>query len=116
MLLSATPAFAVSDVGRSVDFFTATLGLEVVHADAGGAMLRRGPVSLSLWLADGAAKGAERELAGSVSCRIEVAGIDALHARCETRGCVHPNGPLAQTAWQTTEFSILDPDGNLVTF
>jgi catechol 2,3-dioxygenase-like lactoylglutathione lyase family enzyme len=60
--------------------------------------------------------GAESFLAGTGSCRIEVTGVDALYARCERRGVVHPNGTLGDTAWGTREFGALDPDGNLITF
>ena len=29
---------------------------------------------------------------------------------------IHPNDPLALKPWGNREFSIVDPDGNLVTF
>ena len=29
---------------------------------------------------------------------------------------IHPNGPLATKPWGQREFSLLDPDGNLLTF
>ncbi len=116
LFLSATPSFAVSDVARTVDFFVRVADVELLHVDDGGALLRRGGVTLALWLADGSARGAEPELAGSVSCAMEVAGVDALYAHCQDLGCVHPNGALKVTHWGTREFAVLDPDGNLVTF
>jgi catechol 2,3-dioxygenase-like lactoylglutathione lyase family enzyme len=114
--LSATPAFAVSDIQRSVAFYAEVLALEPVVAESGFALLRRDRVALSLWHADGSAPGAERELAGTVSCAIEVSAIDALHDQCLGFGCVHPNAPIHDTEWSTREFAILDPDNNLVTF
>lgn len=114
--LDATPAFAVSDVGRGVVFFTGVLGFAAVVADDSFALLRRDRVALSLWHADGSAPGAERELAGTVSCRIRVTDLDGWYAHCTAAGCVHSNGLLAQTAWGTREFHVLDPDHNLVTF
>jgi catechol 2,3-dioxygenase-like lactoylglutathione lyase family enzyme len=114
--LDATPAFAVSDVQRGVAFFTDVLGFTAVVADESFALLRRDRVALSLWLADGSAPGAERELAGTVSCSIRVTDLDGWFEHCTAAGCVHSNGPLTRTDWGTREFHVLDPDHNLITF
>ncbi len=114
--LSATPAFAVSNIDRSVAFFTAVLSFEAAVENDGFALLRRDRIALTLWLADGSAPGAERELAGTVSCRIEVTGIDSWYEQCRAAGCVHPNGHLSDTEWGTREFAVLDPDNNLISF
>ncbi len=114
--LAATPAFAVSDIERSVAFFEHSLGFDAVVVETGFALLRRDSVALSLWLADGSARGAERELAGTVSCRIEVSEVDDWFEHCSAVGCVHPNGHLRDTEWGTREFAVLDPDCNLVSF
>ncbi|MFM7685575.1 MAG: VOC family protein [Actinomycetota bacterium] len=114
--LEATPAFAVSEVARTVVFFVEVLGFECVVADASFALVRRDRVSLTMWHADGSAPGAERELAGSVSCRIRVTDIDEWYRHCSAAGCVHSNGPLADTDWGTREFHVLDPDHNLLSF
>jgi len=114
--LGATPAFAVSDLHRSVEFFRQVLHFDAVATEPGFALLRCDSVALTLWLADGSAKGAERELAGTVSCRIEVTGVDDWYGHCTAAGCVHPNGLLRDTEWGTREFAVLDPDNNLVTF
>ncbi|MFZ4721147.1 MAG: VOC family protein [Ilumatobacteraceae bacterium] len=114
--VSATPSFAVSDIARGVGFFVEKLGFEQVVADEGFAMVRRDRVALTLWLADDSAAGAERELAGTVSCRVEVREIDEWYRHCLSVGCVHSNGPLVATDWGTREFHVLDPDQNLVTF
>ncbi len=114
--LAATPAFAVSDIARGVSFFVDVLGFDAVVADDSFALVRRGRVALTMWLADGGAKGAERELAGTVSCRIEVRAIEGWYQHCLNMGCVHSNGPLAATDWGTLEFHVLDPDNNLISF
>lgn len=114
--LDATPAFAVSDVARGVAFFVEVLGFDKVVADGSFALVRRGRVALTMWHADGSAPGAERELAGSVSCRVQVTGIEDWYRHCSTSGCVHPNGAIADTDWGTREFHVLDPDHNLITF
>ncbi len=43
-------------------------------------------------------------------------GIEALFRALADPGVVHPNDPLALKPWGMREFSILDADGNLVTF
>ena len=85
--LSATPALAVSNIDRSVAFFTAVLSFEAAVENDGFALLRRDRIALTLWLADGSAP-----------------------------GCVHPNGHLSDTEWGTREFAVLDPDNNLISF
>ena len=45
---------------------------------------------------------------------IEVTGVDALYE--QLREHAHPNAHVHDTEWDTREFAVLDPDGNLVTF
>lgn len=48
---------------------------------------------------------------------IRTSAIHALHQSFLDRGVkIHPGGPLALKAWGQYEFSILDPDHNLLTF
>lgn len=114
--VAAVPALPVSDERRTADFLLDTLGMHELYAD--GARLgifRRDDVELHVWVADGSAKGAETYLAGTASCRIEVTGVDALYQHCSSLGVVHPNAPLRDQEWGTREFSLLDPDNNLIT-
>jgi len=114
--LAAVPALAVSDERRAVAFLADALGFEELTHDGDGlGILRQDQVELHVWVADGSALGAERQLAGTVSCRIELTGIDSLYERCQALGAVHPNGPLGDTPWGTREFAVLDPDHNLIT-
>ena len=78
-------------------------------------IVRRDAVEVHVWVADGSAPGAERHLAGSASCRLQVEGVEALARACEAAGVVHPAAPLRSTPWGTRELGTLDPDGNLVT-
>lgn len=114
--LTAVPALAVSDERRAVAFLQDALGFEeLIHDSRGLGILRRDQVELQVWVPDGSAPGAERYLAGTVSCRIGVTGIDELYRHCQELGVVHPNGPLADQPWGTREFAILDPDHNQLT-
>ncbi|MDG1573320.1 VOC family protein [Robiginitalea sp. M366] len=48
---------------------------------------------------------------------IRTRGIDALYRDVQERGVsIHPNGPLEDKPWGQREFSLLDPDHNLLTF
>lgn len=123
-----TPAMPANDVARSLDFYTDVLGFEVVVSEDGFALLRRDDATVSLWAATDESwqtradwgrpvvSGAESFIAGTASFRVEVEGVDELYEDCESRGVVHPNGALTDTAWGTREFGVLDPDGNLVGF
>jgi catechol 2,3-dioxygenase-like lactoylglutathione lyase family enzyme len=113
--LAAVPALPVSDERRAVAFFTDALGFtELRHEGEGLGILRRDAVEVHVWVADGGAPGAERHLAGSASCRIEVTGVDELYRHCRELDVVHPSAPLRDQWWGTREFGVLDPDGNLV--
>jgi uncharacterized glyoxalase superfamily protein PhnB len=50
------------------------------------------------------------------SCRIEVTEIRALYSAYKGKGIIRPEGDIAATPWGTTEFTVVDPDGNKVTF
>lgn len=48
---------------------------------------------------------------------IRVAGIEAFYQELLSRKvAIHPNGPLQTKPWGQKEFSLLDPDHNLLTF
>jgi catechol 2,3-dioxygenase-like lactoylglutathione lyase family enzyme len=125
---SPTPALPSADVERAKRFYTDVLGFEVVAADKGFALVRRDGATISVWGATDESwrekldvekpvcSGAESFIAGTASCSIEVSGVDELYEYCKSRDVVHPNGHIDDTAWNTREFGILDPDGNLVTF
>jgi catechol 2,3-dioxygenase-like lactoylglutathione lyase family enzyme len=109
--LSATPVLASLDIQRSVDFYCSRLGFTALYARQGEyGVITRGAVSLHFWACN------ERHIAENTSCRIQVEGIDTLFAECDALGIVHPKAPLETKPWGTTEFAIVDPDGNLVTF
>jgi catechol 2,3-dioxygenase-like lactoylglutathione lyase family enzyme len=127
-LVSAVPTLPSADLDRSLEFYRDLLGFEVVHRDDGFAVLRRDTVTLNLWGATDEAwrasldadkpvsSGTESFIAGTASCRIAVTGIEELFAACRAHEIVHPNGALAERPWGAREFTVLDPDGNGVTF
>ncbi len=52
---------------------------------------------------------------GQIYIRVE--HIEAFYEDLKTRGvAIHPNGRLETKPWGQSEFSLLDPDNNLLTF
>ena len=108
-LLAAIPKLASLDIARSLAFyerlgFTSRGG----HADYG--IVERDSIQLHLWLCR------DPEIPKQTACRVVVDGIADLFATYSPLGVIHPNDPLARKPWGVWEFSVLDPDGNLVTF
>ncbi len=113
--LAAVPALPVSEERRAVAFFESALGFEQLLEDGKPlGIVRRNAVEVHVWVADGSTPGAERHLAGSASCRLQVTGVDALYEHCRSLGVVHHNAPITDQPWGTREFGVLDPDGNLI--
>jgi len=110
VLTSIIPRLPSLDIPRSVAFYEKTLRFVRARQDDDFAILRRDTVEIHLW------KCADRHIAESSGCRINVEGIEILHRLCEPHGIVHPNGRLETKPWGFKEFAILDPDGNLITF
>jgi catechol 2,3-dioxygenase-like lactoylglutathione lyase family enzyme len=127
-LRGAIPALPVRRVDSSIGFYVERLGFETVHHDGGFAVLRRDDTVIHLWEAGDESwrdrgdwarpvcSGAESFIAGTAGCRIETEGVGELYLPCRDAGIVHPRGQLRDTDFGTTEFAVLDPDGNLLTF
>lgn len=47
---------------------------------------------------------------------IHTSDIDTLYEQYHNKKLIHPNGSLQVKPWGQKEFSILDPDNNLLTF
>src|SRR3954471_8484344 len=125
------PALPVRDVASAAAHYHTQFGFEVRHQDAGFALLVRDEAVLHLWGASDEewrsrsdlaerpiCSGAESFLAGTASCRIEVADVDALFTELDRAGVLHPvsRAGVTTTDFGTREFAVLDADGNLLTF
>ena len=108
-LVAAIPKLASLDIERSLTFFEA-LGFERRGAYPDYGIAVRDSVQLHFWLCQDA------RIPKETACRITVDGIEELFATYSELGVIHPNGSLALKPWDVLEFSILDPDGNLITF
>jgi catechol 2,3-dioxygenase-like lactoylglutathione lyase family enzyme len=125
------PALPVRDVGSAVAYYRKRFGFEVPHQDEGFAVIARDGAEIHLWQAgdddwrtradfaqNPICSGAESFLAGTASCRIEVADVDALFTELEAADVLHPvsRDGVSKTDFGTREFATLDLDGNLLTF
>ena len=130
-LSSTIPALPVRDVPAAVAFYRDRFGFQARHEAADFAVLVRDDAALHLWgatdedwrsRADLAQRpicsGAESFLAGTASCRIEVADVDGLYAELQAAGVLHAvsRDGVQTTDFGTREFATVDGDGNLVTF
>ena len=108
-LLAAIPKLASLDIARSLAFFE-SLGFTRAGEYPDYGLVQRDGVQVHFWLCDDA------RIPKETGCRIAVEGIDDLFAAYARLGVIHPNGSLEDKPWGVREFSVLDPDGNLVTF
>ncbi len=109
-LRRAIPLFPSPNVRDSVAFYRDVLGFEEAFVTDDYAGVRRGAAEIHLWQCD------DRYIAENTSCRIEVAGIEALYAEYQAAGVIHPNGALEVKSWGSQEFSALDDSGNMLVF
>ena len=108
-LKTAIPKLASLDIERSVTFFE-QLGFSRTAVYPTVAMVSRDNVDIHFWLTDDPA------IPKLTGCRVNVDGIDQLYAEFSLLDIIHPDDPLGDKPWGLREFSILDVDGNLLTF
>jgi uncharacterized glyoxalase superfamily protein PhnB len=113
--LDIMPVLKVTDLQRSIDWYTAALGFETVRRfeqDGGGenCFIRAGETELLL--TTGAHLGDPPAFTGTIYFR--VAGVDAIYAKVKDRAEIV--WPLEEQEYGTREFGIRDPDGYLLAF
>jgi catechol 2,3-dioxygenase-like lactoylglutathione lyase family enzyme len=125
------PALPVANLEAAVGHFREGFGFDAVHVGEGFAVLCREEARIHLWAATDEswreradlrerpiASGAESFLAGTASCRIEVAEVDPLYEELAGAGVLHKvsRDGVTETDFGTREFACLDLDGNLIEF
>ena len=108
-LISAVPVLNVSDVPQSLAFYSERLGFETEFEMTGYAGVRRGEMVLHL-------DGKHQFANGPTCCRFHIRGVDGLFAELDPRGVVKDDERLATMPHGLRQFSILDLDGNRITF
>lgn len=114
MLTQVNPKLPMRDKAATKAFYISSLGFMQTGSDAFDdyLMLRRDGVEIHFF------RFKELQPASNYGqMYIRTNDIDALYQSFLNNGApIHPNGPLAVKPWGQKEFSILDPDNNLLTF
>lgn len=108
--IRAIPRLVARDVNRAVEFYESKLGFSATLHLEDYAILRREGAEIHVGKLELEPK------ANIITCRVDVRGIAELYDRCRASGIVHANDTLSMKPWGRLEFSIVDLDGNLVTF
>ena len=104
------PLLPVANVRRSIEFYVDMLDFKMGFNAGEYGGVRRDAIEIHFWRTDDPA------LPKNSSCRIEVTEIHKLYSLCREKGVVDPQGDIAAQTWGSTEFGVLDPDGNKITF
>jgi len=108
-LMRALPVLPVTDLKAASTFYREHLGFDVLFDMGNYAGVGRGPIEIHL-------DASSPKAAPSVSCRIDVRGVDALYAEIEPKGVVKTDEKLETKPWGLRQFSVLDASGNRITF
>ena len=108
MLRKVMPELPMSDVIAGVVHYRDVLGFEVNYSQHDIGVMDRDDMRLLL-----IARSARHT--GIGSCAFYVTDADALHAELTARGA-NVQGPPVSKPWGLREFSVLDPEGNRLTF
>ena len=114
MLTSIHPKLPMRDKAITIDYYLNQLGFQVVgSADFEGyLMVEKDHIQIHFFEFKGLDP---KENYGQVYIRTD--DIDAVYqAFLERKVRIHPAGPLEEKPWGQKEFSLLDPDHNLLTF
>jgi catechol 2,3-dioxygenase-like lactoylglutathione lyase family enzyme len=109
--LSSVPIIPAQDVEATTAWYRDRLGFEVFHVESEYGIVGRGESWIHFWGPSGIAPEDSMTM-----FRVGVRGIDELDEHCRAEGIVHPNAPLKEQPWGFREFSVIDCDGNLLTF
>lgn len=102
----AIPILPSLDTERSVAFCNRVFGTNCTdHGDY--VIIEDGSFEVHYYKCD------DPKLPSVTSCYIAVKEIDALYAKIEPTGAIHPNGKIADREWGMREFVVVDPDGNI---
>ncbi len=110
MMEKAVPVLASLDILKTSEYWSDRLGFATVHKEAGYAIMQRDAVQIHFWKCD------DKAIPALTSCRVGVQEIENLYEELKAKDTVHPRAALRQQPWGMSEFSIIDGDGNCVTF
>ncbi|MFI5310166.1 MAG: bleomycin resistance protein [Gemmatimonadales bacterium] len=104
------PMLPVANVRKAIDFYVDVLEFKLAFNAGEYGGVRRDAIEVHFWHTD------DRTLPPNTSCRIEVTEIRKLYSAYRERGVIHKAGDIEAKPWGTTEFAVMDVDGNCLTF
>ncbi len=112
MLTDINPKLPMRNIATTKDFYINQLGFEEIGDYGDYLLVKKDKIELHFF----AFKNLDpKENYGQVYIRTN--DIDAVYQSfLDNKTAIHPNGHLQQKPWGQKEFSILDPDNNLLTF
>lgn len=112
MLISINPKLAMRDKALTKDYYLNKLGFEELGDYGDYLMVGKDNIEIHFF----EFKRLEpKENYGQVYIR--TSDIKALYQQLlDNKISIHPNAPLEKKSWGQIEFSLLDPDNNLLTF
>ena len=112
MLKAVNPKLPMRNIKLTKDYYLNKLGFEELADYGDYLMLGKDQVEIHFFLFKGLDP---KENYGQLYMRTD--GIDQLYKELlESKVAIHPNGKLETKPWGQREFSLLDPDHNLLTF
>jgi catechol 2,3-dioxygenase-like lactoylglutathione lyase family enzyme len=112
MLLTIIPKLPMRDKAASKQFYIQGLGFSEVGDYGDYLLLKKEAIELHLFEFKGL-----NPFENDGQVYIRTTEIEALYQVIIDRKIpIHPNGPLENKPWGQKEFSLLDPDHNLLTF
>lgn len=103
------PVLPALNMKETLAFYEHHLGFTQIHSAEDYSIIRRDTIQLHFWLCK------DRKICEASGCRIRVDGVAELYKSVDA-SLIHPNARLASKPWGAKEFSILDLNGNIVTF
>lgn len=100
--------FPVSQIDAAVVYYRDTLGFQVNYSDSGIGVMDRDEARILL-------VPRRPPFIGPAACYIYVEDANALHGALVARN-VNVQGAPTDHPWGLRDFSLLDPDGNRITF
>lgn len=114
MLPSINPKLPMRNKSATIDYYIVQLGFEIFGGDhyEDYLMIEKDNVQIHFFLFEDLDP---KQNYGQVYIRTN--SIDELHQSIiDKKIAIHPNAPLQIKPWGQKEFSLPDPDGNLLTF
>lgn len=109
-LLNAIPIFPAQELDSTLAFYLGKLGFNLLFNYGDYAGIQRDNFELHFWVCS------DRNVADNTSCRIKTSNLVDLYHEYQAAGVLHPNSALHVKPDGQCQFTIADPNGNILDF